>query len=120
MKIRLLVTGKTAESYLKDGISKYEQRIKRYLPFEIITIPDLKNASSLSRDLQKSKEGENILRNLSGNDYVVLLDENGKELSSVEFAGFIQKGFSRSIQQMVFIVGGPFGVSKEVKERADF
>ena len=84
MKITFLVLGKTEDSYLKEGIEKYTKRLKHYIKFEIVEIPELKNTKNLSEDQQKTKEAELISKNLSNTDYIVLLGENGQELSSVQ------------------------------------
>lgn len=109
MKITFLVLGKTEDSYLKEGIEKYTKRLKHYIKFEIVEIPELKNTKNLSEDQQKTKEAELISKNLSNTDYIVLLDENGQELSSMQFSGFINKKMLSSVQNLVFVVGGPYG-----------
>jgi len=120
MKIKLLLIGKTEEDYLKKGISVYEERLKHYIGFDIITITSLKNTKSLSFELQKEKESELIEKYLTSSDYVVLLDENGKHFTSVEFAGFIQKQLNNAIKNLVFVVGGPYGFSENLLKKADF
>lgn len=117
MKFRLIVVGKTDEEFISEGIDKYIKRIKHYAPFEIITIPDLKQGYKLNVEKQKEEEGKLILQK-SENDYLILLDENGKEMSSEEFAGFLQKKMNAGIQSISFVVGGPFGFSKEVYSQA--
>ena len=109
MKITFLVIGKTEDSYLKEGIEKYTKRLKHYIKFEIVEVPELKNTKSLSEDQQKTKEAELISKNLNNTDYIVLLDEKGQELSSIQFSGFISKKMLSSVQNLVFIVGGPYG-----------
>jgi 23S rRNA (pseudouridine1915-N3)-methyltransferase len=91
MKIKLLLIGKTDLDYLKKGLDEYAQRLKHYLPFEMIIIPDIKNTKNLSEVQQKQKEGELILNQLNPGDYIILLDEKGKEYSSVDFSEFLMK-----------------------------
>ncbi len=119
MKIKLLLIGKTDESYLKQGIEKYTKRIKHYLSFDFITIPDLKNTRNLSEEQQKQKEGELILNQLNPADFVALLDEKGKEYSSVAFSKFIEKQMISGLKNLVFIVGGPYGFSKQLYEKSN-
>jgi 23S rRNA (pseudouridine1915-N3)-methyltransferase len=109
MKITLLVIGKTEDKYIKEGIEKYLNRLKHYIKFELIEIPELKNTKSLSEEQQKVKEAELLSKQLSNQDYVVLLDERGTEFTSVQFSTFINKKMIGSIQNLVFIVGGPYG-----------
>lgn len=109
MKITFLVIGKTEDSYLKDGIEKYLKRLKHYVKFELVEIPELKNTKHLSEDQQKSKEAELISKCISNTDLLVLLDENGQQYSSVQFSGFISKKMLSSVQNLVFVVGGPYG-----------
>ena len=109
MKITFLVLGKTEDSYLKDGIEKYTKRLKHYIKFEMIEIPELKNTKNLSEDQQKSKEAELISKQINANDIIVLLDEKGQEYTSMQFSGFLNKKMLSSVQNLVFIVGGPYG-----------
>ena len=118
MKIKLIVVGKTEEAYLQEGIANYQNRIKHYINFEILTIPALKNIKNLTIDHQKQKEGELILNNLSVADVVVLLDEKGKNYGSREFSHFMQQHMNSGIKQLVFIIGGPYGFSDKVYQRA--
>ena len=119
MKIKLLVIGKTDSDYLRNGIEEYIKRLKHYLPFEMIVVPDLKNTKSLSEDLQKQKEGELILNYVDAGDFVVLLDENGKEYSSVNFSEFIEKQMISGLKNLIFVVGGPYGFSDEVYQKSN-
>jgi 23S rRNA (pseudouridine1915-N3)-methyltransferase len=119
MKIKLLVVGKTEEEYLKEGTGIYEARIKRYLPFENIVLPALKNAKNMSVPEQKKKEGEMILQALGTSDIVVLLDEGGKMHSSVEFAQSLRQHMNSGIKNLIFVIGGPYGFSSEVYQRAN-
>ena len=118
MKITLLVVGKTTDERLTSLISDYKQRLSHYLPFEFAVIPDLKNAKSLTVDQIKSAEGELILRALTPAMDVILLDEHGREYRSVEFADFLQKKMS-SGKDLTLVIGGPYGFSKEVYQRAN-
>jgi len=119
MKITLLTIGKTEDHYLLEGIDLYFKRLKHYIPFKILEIPELKNTKSLSRDQQKSKEAELILKNIISTDHVILLDENGIELSSKKFAYFLNKKLIGGQHHLVFIVGGPYGFSEEIFKRAN-
>ena len=118
MKITLLVVGKTTDERLTSLISDYKQRLSHYVPFEFAVIPDLKNAKSLTVDQIKSTEGELILRALTPAMDVILLDEHGREYRSVEFADFLQKKMS-SGKDLTLVIGGPYGFSKEVYQRAN-
>jgi 23S rRNA (pseudouridine1915-N3)-methyltransferase len=119
MKIKLLLTGKTDIDYLKDGILEYEKRIRHYVSYEAVAIPALKNIAGFSSPEVKIREAKQLLRYISVSDFVVLLDETGKELSSVEFSGFLNQRFSSGIKSLVFIVGGVFGVDESVKKRVN-
>lgn len=114
MKTTLLVVGRTVEAHFATAIADYVQRIGRYLPFDVEVIPELKNARSMSTDVQKEKEGELILRALQGGDVVVLLDEGGKELRSVEFAAYMKQKMNTVPKRLVFVIGGPYGFSPKV------
>lgn len=118
MKITLLVVGKTTDERLTSLIDDYKQRLSHYVPFEFAVIPDLKNAKSLTIDQIKSAEGELILRALTPAMDVILLDEHGREYRSVEFADFLQKKMS-SGKDLTLVIGGPYGFSKEVYQRAN-
>jgi 23S rRNA (pseudouridine1915-N3)-methyltransferase len=119
MKIKLLVVGKTDESYIIEGIDKYLKRLKHYINFEIITLPDSKQGSKLQIEKLKEEEGKLLLQKIETSDQVVLLDEKGKDLTSEDFAGFLQKKMNAGFPCLVFIVGGPFGFSPEVYKRAN-
>jgi 23S rRNA (pseudouridine1915-N3)-methyltransferase len=119
MKITLITIGKTEDSYLSQGIEIYTKRLKHYVPFRILEVPELKNTKNLSREQQKIKEAELIFKNISNTDYVILLDENSQELSSRQFSGFINKKMVGGQQHLIFIVGGPYGFSKEVYDRSN-
>jgi 23S rRNA (pseudouridine1915-N3)-methyltransferase len=119
MKITLILNGKTEDDYLIKGINIYEQRLKHYVSFETITIPALKNTKALSIEQQKQKEGELVLKNIHSSDRLILLDENGKEYTSVQFSEFIQQQLNSGIKNVVLVVGGPYGFSDEMYKRAN-
>lgn len=119
MKITLLCVGKTDDSYLQEGISKYANRLKHYIRFSIVEIPDLRNTKNLSFEQQKSKEAELIMKQVSATDHVVLLDDKGKEYTSKAFSEFLNQGMIKSIGSMVFIIGGPYGFDEQIYQRAD-
>lgn len=114
----LIQVGKTHASYLREGIDEYEKRIRPYITFSTETLPGLKQAGSMTTEQVKQKEGEQILSKLKPDDYLVLLDERGKHLSSIEFAGKIQHWMNAGTRQVVFVIGGAFGFSEEVYKRA--
>jgi 23S rRNA (pseudouridine1915-N3)-methyltransferase len=118
MKIRLILTGKTEENFLKTGIREYESRVKHYVPFEIVEIPGIKNQASLSQSEQKLRESELIQKQIVPGDIVVLLDEHGKEMRSTEFAAFLNKQFLSGGKNLIFVVGGPFGFDPALKKQA--
>lgn len=118
MKLCLLVIGKTETDYLKKGIDVYLKRLKHYIPFSIKTIPALKNTKSLSEDQQKNKEGELLLAQTSSSDSIILLDEKGLNYNSVDFSKFIEKNMVNGTRSMVFVIGGPYGFSNEVYNKA--
>jgi len=119
MKITLLAVGKTEDSYLIEGIEKYLSRLKHYIGFNFIIIPDIKNTKNLSQAQQKSKEAELILKQINNPDMVILMDERGKKYSSVQFADFLNKQMIGSVQQLVFVIGGPYGFDESVYKRAN-
>ncbi|HEY1009269.1 23S rRNA (pseudouridine(1915)-N(3))-methyltransferase RlmH [Daejeonella sp. JGW-45] len=119
MKITLLTIGKTEDKYLTEGIGIYLKRLKHYINFSILEIPDLKNTKSLSTEQQKSKEAELIFKNINSTDHVILLDEKGQELTSKQYSAFLNKKMVGGQQHLVFIVGGPYGFSKDVYERSN-
>lgn len=119
MKICLLVIGKTDESYLQNGIGIFLKRIPHYIAFEMKVIPDLKNSKNLSEQQQKEKEGELILQQINVSDELFLLDEQGMESSSVEFARFLEKKMVAGIKRLVVVIGGPYGFSNDVYSRAN-
>lgn len=119
MKITLLTVGKTDKDWVRQGIDIYTTRMKHYFPFSIIEIPELKNVASLSEDQIKTKEGELILKNIKPTEDVILLDERGREFSSMEFAKLLQDKISYIGKDLVFVIGGSYGFSEAVKQRAN-
>tara|TARA_B100000768_G_scaffold46738_1_gene45571 strand:+ start:668 stop:1141 length:474 start_codon:yes stop_codon:yes gene_type:complete len=119
MKIRLIVIGKTNASYLKTGESDYEDRLKHYCKFEELLIPQVKNGGKLTHNDLKIKEGKLILKSITPNDQVILLDEKGKSFSSIDFSNLLNQKLLDSTKRLVFVVGGAFGLSEEVYKRAD-
>jgi 23S rRNA (pseudouridine1915-N3)-methyltransferase len=120
MKIALLLNGKTTDKNISDLIDLYTGRIKKYASFELVTLPDLKNTRNMPVHEQKLREGKKIIQTISDDDYIVILDERGKEFRTVEFAAFLEKTFLASGRRVVIIIGGPWGFSDEIYERADF
>lgn len=118
MKTKLLVVGKTNDKNITKGIDDYVGRVKHYMPFDIEVIPELKNTKSLTKSNQKEMEAEQILKRLQPSDTVVLLDEQGKEYRSIEFARWIEKQ-QQTARSLVFIIGGPYGFADSVYERSD-
>jgi len=118
MKITLLVIGKTDKPFVNVGLEVFSKRLNRYLPFEIREIKDLKNTSNLSSKEQKQKETSLLQKYLKPGDHLVLLDEKGKEFTSVGFASFVQGKMNMGIKNLVFVVGGPYGFSEEIKKQA--
>lgn len=118
MKIALIVVGKTDASYFTEALREYTGRLSHYLPFEMTVIPDIKNARNLSEPQQKEKEGELILKNLQAGDYLVLLDEKGKEFTSLQFSAYIEKKMHTVARRLVFVIGGPYGFSEAVYRAA--
>lgn len=118
MKITLLVVGKTTDARLQTMIEDYQQRLKHYIPFDITVIPELRNAKALSEAQQKDQEGIEILRRITPSMDVILLDEHGREYRSIEYAQWIQKKMAAG-RDVTFIVGGPYGFSPAVYERAN-
>ncbi len=119
MKIALLTVGKTDRDWVRQGLDIYVSRLKHYIPFSINEIPELKNVSSLSKEQIKTKEGELILKNIKPTEDVILLDEHGKEYSSVEFAALLQNKITYEGRDIVFVTGGAYGFSDAVYKRAN-
>ena len=118
MKTILILVGKTTDKHFQAGINDYVERIGHYMPFELFTIPELKNTKSLSEEQQKQAEGELILKQLQPSDTLVLLDEHGKELRSIELAKWLEQK-QQTARRLVFVIGGPYGFSEAVYSRAN-
>lgn len=118
MTIKLIAIGKTDSRELQQLIETYIGRLKHYIRFEFCIIPDIKNVKNLSEDQQKIKEGELILKELNPTDQVVILDEKGKDYTSVQFSEFLQKKMNSGCKQLVLIIGGPYGFSEELRKKA--
>ena len=118
MKITLLVVGKTTDARLQSLIDDYAKRLGHYVPFEVSVIPELRNTKALSEEQQKEREGQEILRLAGSSAEMVLLDEHGTEMRSVEYAEWVQKKMS-SGRDLLLVIGGPYGFSKTVYERAN-
>lgn len=120
MKIKLWMIGKTAESYLEKGMAIYEKRLPHYLPFQAEILPDIKQAKNMDRPTLKLREGEMVLKKLDKRDFLALMDENGKQFRSVDFAAQIERWSLQGVDNLVFLIGGAYGFSDEVYERANF
>lgn len=119
MTIKLLAVGKTDDPSLEGLVETYVNRLGHYNKFELEIIPDLKKTKNLNVPQQKAMEGKLILDKLSNSDFVVLLDENGKQFSSEGFSEYIQKRLNSGMKQLIFVIGGPYGFSEEVSTRAN-
>ena len=119
MRIKLLTIGKTDNGELQKLIDVYLKRLKHYVKFELVVLPDIKNTKNLSASDQMEKEAELILKNISSTDTVFLLDENGKEYTSVGFANQLQKHMNSGIKEWVLVIGGPYGFSDSIKQKAN-
>ena len=118
MKTELILVSKTTDKHLAAGIDDYVERIRHYIPFEVSVIPELKNTKNMTEEQQKNREGELILQRLQPADTVVLLDEHGKELRSIELAEWLQRK-QHTARRLVFVIGGPYGFSAQVYARAN-
>ena len=118
MKTTRILVGKTVNKHFIAGINDYVERIGHYMPFDIVTIPELKNTKKLTEQQQKTAEGELILKQLQPSDTVVLLDEHGKEMRSIEFAAWTEKK-QLTARRLVYVIGGPYGFAEEVYKRAN-
>ncbi len=120
MKAELWYIGKTAFSYLDEGMAIYEKRLGHYLGFATNLIPDVKNAGNLAPEQLKQKEGEIAFSKLKKDDFLVLLDERGKQLTSVEFSAFMEQRMQMGSRRLIFLIGGAWGFSEELYQRADY
>jgi 23S rRNA (pseudouridine1915-N3)-methyltransferase len=119
MKVSLLLIGKTDFNFIEEGIQLYTNRIKHFISIDLIVLKEVKKGKSISENELKKAEGAQILQKLSSDDYVILLDEKGKEASSKEFARNLQNKMNSAYKNVVFIVGGPYGFSEEVYKRSN-
>lgn len=119
MEINLLVIGKTSSRPLADLTDEYIRRAARYTPFEMRVLPDVRNAKALTPQQRKQAEGKLILDAVQSSDFLMLLDERGKQFTSVTFAEMLQKRMASGLKRLIFLVGGPYGFSPEVYDRAD-
>jgi len=120
MKIRLIFIGKENLEELQTSFLDYFSKINKYNPFEIEAIPYLKNTQSLPTEVQKKQEGELLLKKITSQDVVVLLDERGSEYSSLQFSKFIQQRLNSGCKTLLFLIGGAYGFSEELYKRADY
>ncbi len=118
MTIKLISIGKTDNAELQNLIEIYQNRLKHYIKFELDIIPDIKNSKNLSEIAQKEKEGELLLRNINESDVLILLDENGKQYSSIDFSQYLQKKMNSGIKKLVLVIGGPYGFSDAIYQKA--
>ena len=119
MTIKLVCVGKTDKRELEDLINIYSERLQHYIKFEMEVIPDLKKTKNLDENQQKTKEGDLILSGTQNSDFVLLLDENGKQYDSVAFSEYIQKRMNTGLKRLIFVIGGPYGFSDAVYTRAN-
>lgn len=119
MKIILMVVGKTSTAYLREGIDEYAARVNRFNPFELRVLPDIKTSKKMTPAMQKDAEGVKILEQLQPGDHLVLLDERGREYTSRQFAELIEKKSLSVAKNLMFVIGGPYGFSQSVYDRAD-
>lgn len=119
MTIKLVCVGKTDKKELKELIEVYSDRLQHYIKFEMDIIPDLKKTRNLDENQQKSREGDLILSGIKKSDFMVLLDENGKQFTSETFSEYIQKKMNTGLKRLIFVIGGPYGFSDKVYARAN-
>ena len=119
MDVKLVTVGKTDVAWVKEGLDLYVSRLRHYVPFSLVEIPQLKNVSAFSKEQIKEKEGELILKQVVPGDAVILLDEHGKEFRSVEWAEWLRRRLARGGKALVFVVGGAYGFSQAVYDRAE-
>lgn len=119
MELRLIVVGKTNTDYILRGIDEYIGRLRRYVTFRLETLPDIKTSKKTTSEIQKREEGKSILSRISVSDIVVLLDERGREYTSESFSDFLQKQMLTGLKRLTFVIGGAYGFSEDVYNRAD-
>ena len=120
MNIVLLTVGKTEESYWKEALAEYQRRLQHYVPFELQALPEVKNTKNLTMSQQKTQEGVLIRKAMQAGDWFVLLDEQGKEYTSMQFAAYLEKKIQIVSRRLVFVIGGPYGFSDEVYQMHGF
>jgi len=118
MRITLIESGKTKDPFIREGVELFKKRVERYVPFQIDTVPDLKNTRNMTMKEVQEKEGRLLMKRLKAGDYMILLDERGREFHSISFAEYLNSLEGR-VNQVLFVIGGPYGFSREVYERAD-
>lgn len=119
MKVQLIAVGKMNDAPLVQAVEKYVKRLSHYVPFQFVIIPDVKNTRGMTEQRQKEVEGASILSAVDSRDFVILLDERGKEFTSREFASYFDRRTLSLAGNLVFVIGGPYGFSKEVYDRAN-
>lgn len=119
MNILLICIGKTDEKPIEELVQKYEKRLPAYWNYQRIEIPDVKNRKNLSESQQKEKEAALILEKTDASDFIILLDENGKQMNSMEFAEDINQRMNQSVKRLVYVIGGPYGFAPEIYQRAN-
>jgi 23S rRNA (pseudouridine1915-N3)-methyltransferase len=119
MKIELLLAGRTRVPYVREGVEEYRRRLVHYADFQLRVLPELKNAGSWPQKKVMEEEGRTILKVINPGDYVVLLDERGRQMDSLAFAGWLDKQQQGTFRRLLFVIGGPFGFASEVYQRAD-
>ena len=118
MRVTLIETGKTRDPFIREGVELFRRRLIHYVPFQIDTLPDLKNTRNQSMKEVQEKEGKILLKRLKPGDFMILLDERGKEFHSISFAEYLN-GLEGRVKHLLFVIGGPYGFSDEVYKRAD-
>jgi 23S rRNA (pseudouridine1915-N3)-methyltransferase len=118
MRITLIESGKTRDPFIKEGVELFRKRVVRYVPFSIVTLPDLKNTRNLSMKEVREQEGKLLLKRIKPGDYLILLDERGREFHSIAFAKYLN-GLEGRVNHLNFVIGGPYGFSEEVYGRAN-
>jgi 23S rRNA (pseudouridine1915-N3)-methyltransferase len=119
MTIKLVATGKTDNKNLQNLMDDYQTRLGYYVKFNFEVIPDLKKTKNVSQNQQKEKEGEQLLAKIGSSDVLILLDESGKQMNSISFSKYLQKHMNSGIKKLVFAIGGPYGFSDAVYQRAN-
>lgn len=119
MKIEVIWVGRSERGFVSEAVEEYAGRVRRYMGMETVTLPEVKNARSLTQGEVREREGEMILRALREEDMVVLLDDKGREWTSVEFAAWVERLCGQSVRRLVFVIGGAYGFSQAVYDRAD-